>query len=174
MGTNDVSLNKDISDVEGVIKFQAEELAKMSELHDQLMARDEEVANLKQELQKNATLGGGKLLPEIGRPSPVKKSAKRVTIKVERYETPEEFFNNEDFSSSEESNGSDSEEEELLDEGGNKKKSSLSGCGCAKGYKTKKCICKKNGKWCIVLCKCDIHTCANREVPGTDVSSSVE
>merc|ERR1719481_1817442 len=208
--TNDVSLNKDISDVEGVIKFQAEELAKMSELHDQLMARDEEVANLKQELQKNATLGGGKLLPEIGRPSPVKKSAKRVTIKVERYETPEEFFNNEDFSSSEESNDSDSdgdeewrktplirrirqerksmgaglakrkrgsldsEEEELLDEGGNKKKSSLSGCGCAKGCKTKKCICKKNGKWCIVLCKCDIHTCANREVPGTDVSSSVE
>merc|ERR1712098_1042034 len=40
--------------------------------------------------------------------------------------------------------------------------------------KTKKCVCKKNGKWCIVLCKCDIHTCANREVPGTDVSSSVE
>merc|ERR1719474_504556 len=209
--TNDVSLNKDISDVEGVIKFQAEELAKMSELHDQLMARDEEVANLKQELQKNATLGGGRLLPELGRPSPVKKSAKRVTIKVERYETPEEFFNNEDFSSSEESNDSDSdgdeewrktplirrirqerksmgvglakrkrgsvdsEEEEMLDDDGvPKKKTSLSGCGCAKGCKTKKCVCKKNGKWCIVLCKCDIHTCANREVPGTDVSSSVE
>merc|ERR1712029_1027093 len=198
--TNDVSLNKDISDVEGVIKFQAEELAKMSELHDQLMARDEEVANLKQELQKNATLGGGKLLPELGRPSPVKKSAKRVTIKVERYETPEEFFNNEDFSSSEESNDSDSdgdeewrktplirrirqerksmgvglakrkrgsldsEEEEMLDDDGvPKKKTSLSGCGCAKGCKTKKCVCKKNGKWCIVLCKCDIHTCANRK-----------
>jgi len=183
----------------------------MSELHDQLMARDEEVANLKQELQKNATLGGGKLLPELGRPSPVKKSAKRVTIKVERYETPEEFFKNEDFSSSEESNDSDSdgdeewrktplirrirqerksmgvglakrkrgsldsEEEEMLDDDGvPKKKTSLSGCGCAKGCKTKKCVCKKNGKWCIVLCKCDIHTCANREVPGTDVSSSVE
>merc|ERR1719516_141912 len=57
--SNDLSLNKDISDVEEVIKFQAVELAKMSELHDQLMARDEEVANLKQELQKNATLGGG-------------------------------------------------------------------------------------------------------------------
>jgi len=207
--SNDISLNKDISDVEEVIKFQAVELAKMSELHDQLMARDEEVANLKQELQKNATLGGGKLLPQIGRLSPIKNKNKRVTIKVERYETPEEFFDNEGFSSddsdSDDSDDGDEEwrktplvrrirqerksmggvlskrkrdsldsEEEDFQEGVNRKKSSLSGCGCAKGCKTKKCVCKKNGKWCIVLCKCDIHTCANREVPGTDVSSSVE
>ena len=45
--SNDVSLNKDITDVEQRLKFQAEELNKMSELHDKLMAKDEECATLK-------------------------------------------------------------------------------------------------------------------------------
>merc|ERR1711997_938903 len=59
-----------------------------------------------------------------------------------------------------------------------KKKTSKSSLGlgwtCKKGWKTKACSCKKAGNHCVVLCKCDPHTCANREVPGTDVSSSVE
>ena len=50
--SKDVSLNKDINDVEQRLKFQAEELSKMSELHDKLMAKDEECADLKLKLQK--------------------------------------------------------------------------------------------------------------------------
>merc|ERR1711868_141572 len=57
----------------------------------------------------------------------------------------------------------------------NKKRSSkLQGCTCKKGCKTKACSCKKAAVWCVALCKCNRHACANREVPGTDVSSSVE
>ena len=36
------------------------------------------------------------------------------------------------------------------------------GCTCKKGCKTKACSCKKAGNHCVVLCKCDPHTCANR------------
>merc|ERR1712083_50886 len=68
----------------------------------------------------------------------------------------------------------DSEDEDQDDSITKKRTSRLKGCTCKKGCKTKACSCKKAGSWCIVLCKCDIHTCANREVPGTDVSSSVE
>merc|ERR1719278_2510279 len=70
----------------------------------------------------------------------------------------------------------DSEDDGDEDTSLSKKKASSSslGCTCKKGCKTKACSCKKAGTYCVVVCKCDRHTCANREVPGTDVSSSVE
>merc|ERR1719278_1641406 len=70
----------------------------------------------------------------------------------------------------------DSEDDGDEDTSLSKKKASSSslGCTCKKGCKTKACSCKKKCIFCTALCKCDRHTCANREVPGTDVSSSVE
>merc|ERR1712227_957987 len=72
--SNDVSLNKDITDVEQRLKFQAEELNKMSELHDKLIAKDEECATLKLKLQRRS----GNLLPIIhqGSPASLKKKPK--------------------------------------------------------------------------------------------------
>merc|ERR1712029_491036 len=68
----------------------------------------------------------------------------------------------------------DSEEDDQEDSINRKRSSKLQGCTCKKGCKTKACSCKKAAVWCIALCKCNRHACANREVPGTDVSSSVE
>merc|ERR1712227_982448 len=68
----------------------------------------------------------------------------------------------------------DSEDEDQDDSITKKRTSKLQGCTCKKGCKTKACSCKKAGSWCVAICKCDRHACANREVPGTDVSSSVE
>merc|ERR1712227_1125174 len=153
--SNDVSLNKDITDVEQRLKFQAEELNKMSELHDKLMAKDEECATLKLKLQRRS----GNLLPIIHQGSPAslkKKQNRRVTIKLESYSNADEYFEDQDDSITK------------------KRTSKLQGCTCKKGCKTKACSCKKAGSWCVVICKCDRHACANREVPGTDVSSSVE
>ena len=48
--SNDVSLTKDISHVESLYKLQADELAKMSDLHDKLMKSEEECENLKKEM----------------------------------------------------------------------------------------------------------------------------
>merc|ERR1712227_734139 len=153
--SNDVSLNKDITDVEQRLKFQAEELNKMSELHDKLMAKDEECATLKLKLQRRS----GNLLPIIHQGSPAslkKKQNRRVTIKLESYSNADEYFEDQDDSITK------------------KRTSKLQGCTCKKGCKTKACSCKKAGSWCVAICKCDRHACANREVPGTDVSSSVE
>jgi len=105
--TKDVSLNQEISDVEMRLKFQAEEIAKMSMLHDKLLDRDKEVETLKAEL----TLGGvgrKSLMPRLGPHSPIKKEQKkRVTIAVERYKE-DEFFSQE-FSSEEESEEEESD-----------------------------------------------------------------
>jgi hypothetical protein len=159
-------------------------------------------------------MGQGTLFTNLGKDSPAKtkKDPKRVTIKIERYSNPEEYFNDQDFSSeSSDSDLSDGDDEwrktplvkrirqerrsmaphlakrkrDSLDseeEGneedsslnGTRNKKSLQGCTCKKGCKTKACSCKKKGSHCVVLCKCDPHKCANRENPGTDVSSSVE
>merc|ERR1711874_42052 len=104
-----MGLGKDISQVEQRFKLQAEELEEMSELHDQLMARESEVDRLKQELHDSGakvaqrrSLGG--MLPSLA-PSP-KKTKKRVTMSttVERYDTAEEYFKDlSDVSNSEES-----------------------------------------------------------------------
>ena len=56
--TTEVTLGKDISQVEQRFKLQAEELEKMSELHDQLMARESEVDRLKQELHDSGAKVG--------------------------------------------------------------------------------------------------------------------
>merc|ERR1719188_2005378 len=100
--SKDVSLNKDINDVieslEQRLKFQAEELSKMSELHDKLMAKDEECADLKLKLQRNS----GNLLPIIHEGSPAsvkKKKDRRVTIKLQSYSNADEFFEDQEFSS---------------------------------------------------------------------------
>merc|ERR1712142_728245 len=88
--TKDVSLNHEISDVEKRLKFQAEEIAKMSEIHDQLLDRDREVAKLNEELKRGAE-GRASFMPRIGPVSPLKKDMKkRVTIAVERL-TDEEW-----------------------------------------------------------------------------------
>merc|ERR1719186_899823 len=102
--TKDVSLNQEISDVEVRLKFQAEEIAKMSTLHDKLLDRDREVETLKAELQQSG--GRRSLMPKLGPNSPLKKEQKkRVTIAVERYKE-DEFFR-EEFSSSEEESDED-------------------------------------------------------------------
>jgi len=109
--TKDVSLNHEISDVEKRLKFQAEEIAKMSEIHDQLLDRDREVEKLKEELKRGAE-GRASLMPRIGPVSPLKKDMKkRVTIAVERL-TEEEFFtSSEESSDEEEESDSDSDPE---------------------------------------------------------------
>ena len=202
---SDISLNQDIADVAKRLQFQNEELAKMSEIHDKLMKRDEEVALLRNQLETTVNTGHGNLFTNLaGKDSPVKikkKDPKRVTIKIERYSNPEEYFNDQDFSSesSEDSSDGDDEwrktplvkrirqerrsmaphmakrkrdsldsdeeenEEDSSVNGGSRKKS-LQGCTCKKGCKTKACSCKKKGSYCVVLCKCDPHACANRSV----------
>ena len=104
--TKDVSLNQEISDVEMRLKFQAEEIAKMSLLHDKLLDRDREVETLKAEL----TTGSGRrsLMPRLGPNSPIKKEQKKkVTIAVHRM-NEDEFFSQE-FSSEDESEEEESE-----------------------------------------------------------------
>merc|ERR1719233_558769 len=96
--TKDVSLNPEISDVEKRLQFQAEEIAKMSAIHDQLLDKDREVQRLKEELQRGSD-GRSSLMPRLGPNSPVKKDQKkRVTIAVERV-TEEEFFTSSEESS---------------------------------------------------------------------------
>jgi len=108
--TKDVSLNPEISDVEKRLKFQAEEIAKMSAIHDQLLDKDKEVQLLKEQLING---GGGRLslMPKLGPQSPIKKEQKkRVTIAVERV-TEEEFFTSSEESSDDEESESDSDPE---------------------------------------------------------------
>ena len=201
---SDISLNQDIADVAKRLQFQSEELAKMSEIHDKLMKRDEEVAILKNQLETTVNMGQGTLFTNLGKESPLKpkKDPKRVTIKIERYSNPEEYFNDQDFSSESSEDFSDgddewrktplvkrirqerrsmaphlakrkrdsldSDEEENEEDSslnGTRNKKSLQGCTCKKGCKTKACSCKKKGCYCVVLCKCDPHACANRSVP---------
>merc|ERR1719186_963242 len=111
----DVTLGKDISMVEQRLKFQAAELEKYSELHDELIAKDTEVAKLKTELEvanSAGKLSRGSLMPSLA-PSPHKKKAstKRVTIAAATYKDAEEFFK-ETFSDDE----SEEEEEEDSDD----------------------------------------------------------
>merc|ERR1719219_3100076 len=166
---SDLTLNKDITQVEARLKFQSEELAKMSDIHDKLLERDAEVENLKAKLS-NVGPGAGGIFQKI---NPSKPSAKkRVTI--EHY-SEKEYFDEFGSSSDEEEDEEDTEPQNGSKLKKKPSKSSLGlGCTCKKGCKTKACSCKKAGNYCVVLCKCDSHTCANREVPGTDVSSSVE
>jgi len=215
--TKDVSLNQEISDVEMRLKFQAEEIAKMSVLHDQLLDKDREVEVLKEELKKGGSGGRVSLMPRLGPNSPVKKEQKkRVTIAVERV-TEEEFFSSSEESSDEDESDSDSDPEwrktpmfkrikaerrslggpsltkrkrgsdgasgedddEEEERPGSKKRSGNGstpnqGCTCTTGCKTKRCSCRKAGPYCTALCKCVHAKCANREVPGADVSSAVE
>ena len=199
---SDISLNQDITDVTKRIQFQNEELAKMSAIHDKLMERDEEVANLKNQLERTVNLGQGNLFTKLGKDSPVKpkKDPKRVTIKIERYSNPEEYFNDQDFSSDSSGESSDDDDEwrktplvkrirqerrslaphlakrkrDSLDSedekeedstvNGVSRKRSLQGCTCKKGCKTKACSCKKKANYCVAICKCDPHACANRSV----------
>ena len=113
-GDNNDSLGGDIDAVEKTIKIQAEELEKMADLHDKLMKKDEEVADLKSQLQRSTVTGGGKLFTNPGIESPIrtKKQTKRVTIVTEQYTNSDEFFNDQDFSSNDE----DSDDDEDMDE----------------------------------------------------------
>ena len=115
-GDNNDSLGGDIDAVEKTIKIQAEELEKMADLHDKLMKKDEEVADLKSQLQRSNVGGGGKLFSNPGIESPIrtKKQTKRVTIVTEQYANPEEFFKDQDFSSDEFS--SEGEDDADMDE----------------------------------------------------------
>jgi len=212
-GDKNDSLGADIDAVEKTFKIQSDELEKMADLHDKLMKRDEEVADLKLQLQRTSVAGSGRLFTNPGIASPKRRETKkRVTIVTESYKDPEEYFKDQDFTSDEDDddlNSSDDEEwrktplhkrirqerkslgpgfskrkrgsfdseeeNNSNDESLSKKRNSNSaGCKCKKGCKTKACSCKKDGPYCTSMCKCNIHTCANREVPGTDVSSSVE
>merc|ERR1719239_886419 len=214
----DVTLGRDISTMEERLKFQAQEIAKMSNIHDILMEREKEVATLKEEL------GGGQrrhsLMPNMGVSTPTNKKAakKRVTIQPkaeERYKVEEldELFSTSSEESSDEEDDSDeewrktpmfkrirqerqslavpkvdtkrkrrssafSEAGEVPDldcsEESKRKRSSGTGCTCKSGCKNKRCSCKKDSEFCSPLCKCMRNKCANREVPGADVSEMSE
>lgn len=211
--STDLTINKDITQVEARLKFQSEELAKMSDIHDQLLERDAEVKNLKAKLS-NVGPGSGGIFQQIEQSKP--SSKKKVTI---QHYSEKEYFDEFGSSSDSEEVDEDSKDEDNEDpswrktplhkrireekrksmgapiykrkrsfevssdediepqnDSKMKRKSSKSflGCTCKKGCKTKACSCKKAGNHCVAICKCDRHTCANREVPGTDVSSSVE
>jgi len=105
----EVTLGKDISQVEQRMKFQAAELEKMTAIHDQLIAKENEVEKLKIELHESGTKPDRRksLMPSLA-PTPPKQpeKKKRVTIAPELYQTADEFFEEQEFSDS------DSEDEE--------------------------------------------------------------
>ena len=103
----DISLSKDVTQVEARLKVQNEELAKMSDLHDKLLERDAEVKTLKAKLSDVGPKTGSIFK---GSSSPVKTGKKKVTLAIERYST-EEFFH-ENFSTSED----ESEDEDVHEE----------------------------------------------------------
>ena len=105
---SDVSLNKDITGMEARLRVQTEELAKMSDIHDQLLERDAEVKTLKAKLS-NVGPTTGNIFEETSQ-SPVKTAKKKVTLKIERY-SAEEYFN-ENFSTSEEESDDEDEHDE--------------------------------------------------------------
>ena len=93
----DVTLNKDITQVEARLKFQSEELAKMSDIHDKLLERDAEVETLKAKLSNVGPAPGG-IFQQIGQNKPAAK--KKVTI--EQYTEAEFFDEFDDLSDSDE------------------------------------------------------------------------
>jgi len=203
----DVSLGKDISSVEKQLQFQSAEIAKMSTIHDQLMDRERELADLREELK-----GGRRhsLMPAVSAYTPPSKNnKKRVTIAVERYKEDEldELWSEEDESSEDEDSDDEwrktpmfkrirkerqslavpekrkrrssafleeDEKPEINEDSSSKKKrgSASGGCTCKGGCQNKRCSCKKAGPFCSALCKCPANKCANREVPGDDVSDA--
>jgi len=205
-----VTLSKDITTLEERLRFQAQEIERMSTIHDQLMEKEKEVCELKDELTSISRGEKGKsLLPNInvGTP-PQKNTKKRVTIAVERYKEDEldEWFSSEESSEDEESDEEwrktpmfkrirkerrslavpesrkkrrssaftgEGEVPDLENDSYNKKKRvSAGGCSCKSGCKNKRCSCKKDGPYCSSLCKCIASKCANREIPGADVSDA--
>ena len=66
------------------------------------------------------------------------------------------------------------EKPEINEDSSSKKKrgSASGGCTCKGGCQNKRCSCKKAGPFCSALCKCPANKCANREVPGDDVSDA--
>ena len=68
---SNTSLSHDIHVVQEAMKIQADELNKMTHIHDQLVKRDEEVARLKMELQRSNVAGGGSVLPAFNSPDKV-------------------------------------------------------------------------------------------------------
>jgi len=66
------------------------------------------------------------------------------------------------------------EERPELGEMPRKKRStgSSSGCACKSGCRNKRCSCKKAGPYCNDSCTCIASKCANREIPGDDVSDA--
>jgi len=116
VSTPDISLSKDITVVEQRLKFQAAELEKYSDLHDELIAKDTEVTKLKNELEvanSAGKLSRGSLMPSLA-PSPNKKKSatKRVTIASASYKDADEYFNEvltDDEDSEEEEEDSDDE-----------------------------------------------------------------
>ena len=68
---SNTSLSSDIHMVQEAMKIQADELNKMTHIHDQLVKRDEEVARLKMELQRSNVAGGGSVLPAFNSPDKV-------------------------------------------------------------------------------------------------------
>merc|ERR1719219_2576451 len=97
--SSDLTLNKDITQVEARLKFQSEELAKMSDIHDKLLERDAEVETLKAKLS-NVGPGSGSIFQQVDQAKP----GSRMKVTIQQY-TEKEYFD--EFGSS-----SDSEEDE--------------------------------------------------------------
>merc|ERR1712025_909587 len=217
--TKDLTLGSDISMMGERLAFQTKELEKMSEMHDELQKKDQEIISLKTLAMSNGSI----LMPAVkveGPANTTKNTTRRTkTATVQRYDE-DEFFNEmgtDSDLSTDDGAGSDdddpewrktpmfdrikkarrslgapmsmkrkrrvdptlekcSEEEESegKDELPSKRKSSLQRCSCKSSCKTKACPCKKAGPFCTSLCGCVSSKCANKEIPGTDVSSAVE
>ena len=50
--------------------------------------------------------------------------------------------------------------------------SSIGGCSCKTGCKTKRCACVKSFKACSDICKCPLAQCENRKDPGENPDKS--
>merc|ERR1719219_3116436 len=103
---SDVTLNKDITQVEARLKFQSEELAKMSDIHDKLLERDAEVENLKAKLSNVGPSSGGIFQKLEGQ----KKDSGKKRDTIEHYSVKEYF---DEFGSPSES---EEEDEDDLDQ----------------------------------------------------------
>jgi len=221
----DVSLDKDIGQLEERLKFQQKEIDRMSSIHDKLLETEKEVEDLRRQVNNQARAKPMLPNPTLNIQTPPKKPATKKKVKLAE---EEERYNEEEFftSSSEESeDDSDSDQEwratplfkrirnerqsmaggpmprnltvkldakrkrrssnfkeaheipdiqEETDDGQavRKKRSTGLGCTCKSGCKNRKCSCKKEGPYCTILCKCPPNKCANREVPGADVSDA--
>jgi len=233
--STEVSLDNEIGSLEERLRIQQKEIDRMSSIHDQLMEKDKEVSELRDQLKKSQR--AVPMFSSVTVPTPPSKrnsggaKKKRVAIKEEeeRYKEEEYFTTSSEEEDTDTDDDSDQDwrmtplfkrirkermslagqpgnslalpldvkrkrrssnfkdiheipEVQVLqeiqeDEDGSgptrrKRSSNTVGCTCKSGCKNNRCSCKKQDTYCSILCKCPPNKCANREVPGDDVSDA--